>query len=115
MWAGWRQRAVRGRSGVCCEKNEEKNADEEEKSELESHDEAAGDKRGAAVAPFFAASRRCTMFGPCHDYHREKRAADEAGPERVFGREAERKHRRVNLWPENSGDLRDFIPAAGMR
>jgi len=95
-------------------KNEEKNADEEEKSELEKHDEAAGDKRGAAVALVFCGEQAL------HDglvramtSHREKRAADEAGPERVFGREAERKIEELKLVARNSGDLRDFIPAAG--
>ena len=88
-------------------------ANQQEYGELDEDDAAAGEKRGAAVAlvPGSEQALHDGLIGAMAG-HGEKRAADQARPECVLGREVPGKIEDLQLVARDSGSLRDFRPAA---
>ena len=92
----------------------EQDADQKKNCELDQDDHAAGEESAAAV--FFVAGGE----EPLHDGlvsavagHGQEGAADQTGPERVFGGEVEGEIENLKFVAGGCGDLCDFVPAAG--
>ncbi len=95
-------------------KDEEKHADEKKKRELKKYDKAGRNECSAAVAFIFCGEKTLddSLVGAvaCHG---KKSAADEAGPERVFGGKGKGEIEELKFVAGNGGDLGDFGPTAG--
>src|SRR5712671_1312106 len=89
-------------------------ANQQKYGELDKHDGAAGEQGAAAVA--FALRREEALHNDlvrAVGGHGEKGAADESGPEGVFGGEIPGKIEYLEFVTGRGCDLRHFGPSAG--